>query len=270
MYVSAHSVNGNPHNEDRAVTAEVDLPGLGTACVWAVIDGHGGSRCAEYVAANLIESIRSAYADAAAAADAAADDRVMRAMRSAVLGLDVGYRTTPDTIAACGACLAVVCHYADRIAVAHAGDCRVVVGCEGEGADDPWIAEGITADHDCRNATECAAVRRRTADPDPIRCVGGTHRVGGMLAVTRAVGDGFLKDLDTPCALLRCVVSPVARSLLTVPTQKNPSGSIHPTGRPVSHADPTFPTSPPNRPASSDRRGACAASSSAATDSFGG
>lgn len=56
----------------------------------------------------------------------------------------------------------------------------------------------LTRDHDCQNPAEVAAVRSRTTDPDPIRpSPHGNEtllRVAGILAVTRALGDGYLKD----------------------------------------------------------------------------
>ncbi|GMH65605.1 hypothetical protein TrRE_jg347, partial [Triparma retinervis] len=60
----------------------------------------------------------------------------------------------------------------------------------------PWCAVELTRDHNCYNEAEVELVRERcTTDPrsvsNPSR--GGIRRVAGSLAVTRALGDAYLK-----------------------------------------------------------------------------
>jgi len=63
-------------------------------------------------------------------------------------------------------------------------------------------AVALTRDHNCANAAEAAAVTLRSRDPQAIRPAQtdswrghkALDRVAGSLAVTRAIGDGYLKE----------------------------------------------------------------------------
>lgn len=65
--------------------------------------------------------------------------------------------------------------------------------------------QGITLDHTCQVDEEVAVVKYLSKDPDPIRQSendkrrfgnAAIPRVAGSLAVTRALGDGYLKRCD--------------------------------------------------------------------------
>jgi serine/threonine protein phosphatase PrpC len=69
---------------------------------------------------------------------------------------------------------------------------------------DTWSHELLTNDHNTKNEKERQLVKQRTTDPMPIRGhavqkVEG-ERVGGVLMVTRAFGDGIFKRRDMSIA----------------------------------------------------------------------
>ncbi|GMH48686.1 hypothetical protein TrVE_jg14500 [Triparma verrucosa] len=59
-----------------------------------------------------------------------------------------------------------------------------------------WHPYELTLDHNCYNSTEIKLVQARTEDPNSISQAskGGIKRVAGSLAVTRALGDAYLKS----------------------------------------------------------------------------
>lgn len=66
----------------------------------------------------------------------------------------------------------------------------------------------LTADHDCNNLAEVNMVKKRSSDPNAIRPShpsSNVMRVAGSLAVTRALGDGFLKIPALSFSPYRCV-----------------------------------------------------------------
>lgn len=67
----------------------------------------------------------------------------------------------------------------------------------------------LTTDHNCGNADEVAQVAGRSSDPNPVRVNprgGNVVRVAGSLAVTRALGDGYLKHADLSFRSCRCAL----------------------------------------------------------------
>ncbi len=60
--------------------------------------------------------------------------------------------------------------------------------------NETYTIRGLTIDHNCRSATEIALVKRLSSDPQPVKSgTDGLLRVAGSLAITRALGDGYLK-----------------------------------------------------------------------------
>ena len=60
----ATAKGGRPYQEDRFVTGEIGVPGNTVANVLAVMDGHGGSDCAERIATMLVDTLDNACDDA--------------------------------------------------------------------------------------------------------------------------------------------------------------------------------------------------------------
>ena len=57
-------------------------------------------------------------------------------------------------------------------------------------------AVGLSTDHNCDNTAEVRAVLARSGDPRAVYTSAGLKRVCGSLAVTRAIGDFYLKQRD--------------------------------------------------------------------------
>jgi serine/threonine protein phosphatase PrpC len=95
-----------------------------------------------------------------------------------------------------GSCGVSVLIRNDKLYVCNLGDSRVLLGSKGQ----KWSHTLLTNDHNTKNEKERQLVKQRTTDPNPIRghmCqnIEG-ERVGGILMVTRAFGDGIFKRRD--------------------------------------------------------------------------
>jgi len=95
---------------------------------------------------------------------------------------------------AVGSCGAVVLLRDGKVHLANVGDSRVVLGKRVDGKVRPVR---ISKDHNTKNPAEVDRLRKTLKDPNPIRGTptGNTpgSRVGGVVNVTRAFGDGLFK-----------------------------------------------------------------------------
>jgi serine/threonine protein phosphatase PrpC len=144
-----------------------DIAGPGTA-YYAVFDGHGGAAVARHAARSLHRLLGALFPSGGAPADL---------LRGAFADLDAAlareYRTQ-------GATAAVAVVLGDAVYAANVGDTRaVLVGPDGS-------VRQLTRDHRVSDPEERALILGR----------GGAvvrGRAGGVLAVSRALGDGALK-----------------------------------------------------------------------------
>jgi serine/threonine protein phosphatase PrpC len=161
----AADIGRRPSMEDRWAV-QVTPGGLFAA----VYDGHGGSRIAERVAAELHLSVLRAL-QAGLDPDAA--------LRRAFAELEA-VTADPD----CGSTVAALLLTEAALTTAHVGDSRVVrVGQAG--------AEGLTRDHRIDAADERARVLRMGARLDPPYVVRG----GRGLMMTRSLGDRWFRPV---------------------------------------------------------------------------
>jgi protein phosphatase 1L len=162
----------------------------------AVFDGHGGFACAEWLSENFVAYVDKYWEGGAAPTAAineafrAADKRIL-APKKGFLGA-MGERGIGGS--KCGATGAVALLYKDKsgkpcILAANAGDARVVLGRKG------GKAVQLTIDHVPDSEEERIRIERQNPNPKSplVRYVGGTWRVGGLLALSRAFGDAFMK-----------------------------------------------------------------------------
>jgi serine/threonine protein phosphatase PrpC len=156
--------------EDVSVVAR-DCPAPG-GCLYALFDGHGGREAAEYAAEKLPPAIAQRLAAAAAWEDAYA--AAFRAVNAEMLGVCAYVGTTAVLAAVEGRTLTV----------ANVGDSRCVLFRDGR-------ALRLSVDHKPDLPDEAAY----------IQATGGfvkDGRVNAMLAVSRALGDGFLQPAVNP------------------------------------------------------------------------
>ncbi|KAK4427132.1 putative protein phosphatase 2C 25 [Sesamum alatum] len=167
--------------EDR-YSALVGLHGDSNQAYFGIFDGHGGSKAAEFAADNLnkniIDELKRRETAAAAAAD---DDDIEQAVRS-------GYLTTDSEFLKRdlrgGTCCVTALIMRGNLVVSNAGDCRAVSSRSG-------VAEALTSDH--RPSREDERDRIETLGGF-VECRNGVWRVLGSLAVSRGIGDQYLKQ----------------------------------------------------------------------------
>lgn len=185
-------------NEDRC-DANSPPDGWSRTRPWymAVYDGHGGSACSSWLEMNLknaveafwdpkdpIKSLNKAFLEA---------DKVLLAPKKGFLG-QLGERGVGGS--KCGSTAAIAMSYKDEekqkkiLVVANVGDARVLlIGSDGK-------TKQLTVDHVPDNEDERKRIERKNPNPDLplVRFIGSTWRVGGLLALSRAFGDAYMKS----------------------------------------------------------------------------
>mmetsp|Transcript_8575 Transcript_8575/g.24626 ORF Transcript_8575/g.24626 Transcript_8575/m.24626 type:complete len:350 (+) Transcript_8575:295-1344(+) len=186
-------------NEDRFQIAVADGDGstFTTGEPWAfcgVYDGHGGYAVSQWLSENLTEyierywepkfpelSMRTSYIKA---------DAKLLAPKPGIFGA-VGERGVGGS--KCGATASTAIIYKDtkgaqQLLTANIGDARIVLARKGEPLQ-------LTVDHTPDSATEMKRIESKNPNPKMplVRYEGGTWRVGGLLALSRAFGDAYLK-----------------------------------------------------------------------------
>ncbi|XP_010517433.1 PREDICTED: probable protein phosphatase 2C 30 [Camelina sativa] len=165
--------------EDRYV-AEVDQDDDGAYknAFFGVFDGHGGPKAAEFAAMNLRNNIEAAMAAARSGGEFWSMERAIRE----------GYIKTDEDFlkegSRGGTCCVTALISKGELAVSNAGDCRAVMSRGG-------TAEALTSDHNPSQANE---LKRIEALGGYVDCCNGVWRIQGTLAVSRGIGDRYLKE----------------------------------------------------------------------------
>jgi protein phosphatase 1L len=170
-----------------------------------VYDGHGGSAVAEWLAQKLHGVVLENWT-AGARARAAIEDAYLSADRqllSATNGfLGLGERGVGGS--KCGATAVNALLFADpapdaggatALLTANAGDARAMLVTRPGGSGGEAVAVPLYEEHVPDLERERERIERNNPNPKMplVRYVGGTWRVGGLLALSRAFGDGYLK-----------------------------------------------------------------------------
>ncbi|XP_073123236.1 probable protein phosphatase 2C 25 [Henckelia pumila] len=163
--------------EDR-YAAVVDLHGDSNQAFFGVFDGHGGVKAAEFAAENLVKNV---VHELERRED---DDGIELAVKKGFLTTDSDFLRQDQQG---GTCCVTALITQGNLVVSNAGDCRAVVSSGG-------VAEALTSDHR----------PSREDERDRIEGLGGfvenrngVWRVLGSLAVSRAIGDQYLKQWIT-------------------------------------------------------------------------
>ncbi|XP_066337763.1 probable protein phosphatase 2C 74 [Miscanthus floridulus] len=156
---------------------------------YGVFDGHGGRAAVDFVSERLSKNVVSAVLAAAGTTEtrgeaSSEEDAVSAAIRTAYLATDSELLTQHQD-ASGGACAATAVVKGGDLYVAHLGDCRAVLSRGG-------AAAALTADHTWAGEDERARIEREGGYV--CRSGSGVWRVQGSLAVSRAFGDGALKQ----------------------------------------------------------------------------
>eukprot|EP00939_MAST-03C_sp_MAST-3C-sp1_P004747 g4747.t1 len=261
-----HSYAANKPSEDDYICTRQRLQGSGEhVIIFAVIDGHGGRQCVDFLKKRLsdivfqrlelltetiekiasvedvekellisLENVDREFVEHAVQVKASVDARRERDNEGSGEKDDPSQprrrkrsrrrssKRRPPQIVHAGACVIMTVVFRGVLHVCNAGDCRAMWTLRRRSDGDALGAGGssscdgdyrnrqcfsLSRDHKCSDAEEAATVRLRcTSDRRPIRrrrddrgfdTVEDTFRlplrVAGSLAVTRAVGDSYLK-----------------------------------------------------------------------------
>jgi serine/threonine protein phosphatase PrpC len=163
----AEAQGSRPTMED-ALAIVGDFAGSGTS-YYAIFDGHGGSDVSRYAAHNLHRRLGTIFSS-----DVPITKLLTDTFSDINSTLILQYPVQGSTAA-----VAVVIK--DTIYVANVGDSRVLL------IDSDGSIRQMTKDHRASDPEECALVLKRGG-----HVVNG--RAGGVLALSRSLGDGALKD----------------------------------------------------------------------------
>ncbi|KAH6755750.1 Protein phosphatase 2C family protein [Perilla frutescens var. hirtella] len=164
--------------EDR-FSAVVGIQGDSKQAFFGIFDGHGGAKAAEFAAENLDKNI--------------IDELNRRGGDHGEIQLAVkgGYLTTDSEFlkrdVRGGACCVTALITRGNLVVSNAGDCRAVCSRNG-------VAEALTSDHRPSREDERERIEMLGGF---VECRNGVWRVLGSLAVSRAIGDHYLKQWVT-------------------------------------------------------------------------
>lgn len=184
-----------PYMEDRLVSIDPFMSGAFGTEQWgffAVYDGHGGSQAADYCQAQLhnvlTAELRVALQDHRRPSSPLTDEAIASALSKTFQKVDHGLRSINAWQFGCTATVALVRRmtHGVRIHVANVGDSRAIV-CDSSRGE-----SRLSVDHRPTDPSEARRVREE----------GGfvsMGRVGGELAVSRALGDLHLKTSGVSC-----------------------------------------------------------------------
>ncbi|KAL4437229.1 hypothetical protein ABPG75_004368 [Micractinium tetrahymenae] len=163
----------------------------------AVFDGHGGNATSEWLVANLLSYVENNWEGSSAPEKAISEafiqaDKKILSPKGGFMGM-VGERGIGGS--KCGSTAAVALVYrhkgTSKLLTANAGDARILLVRGGK----PVV---LSEDHVPDNEEERNRIEQFNPNPKMplVRYVGGTWRVGGLLALSRAFGDAYMKGSD--------------------------------------------------------------------------
>ncbi|CAN8284775.1 unnamed protein product [Cochlearia groenlandica] len=163
--------------EDRSIVS-VENGRARKKAFFGIFDGHGGSMAAEYAATNLRKNIEAAIASRSGKLEG--EYSMERAIRDGYIKTDEDFLKEGSKG---GACCVTALISDGAVSVSNAGDCRAVLSSGG-------VAEALTCDHIPSQENE---LKRIEALGGYVDCCNGVWRIQGTLAVTRGIGDRYLK-----------------------------------------------------------------------------
>ncbi|KAJ3676344.1 hypothetical protein LUZ60_003756 [Juncus effusus] len=153
--------------------------GVDKTAIFGVFDGHGGNKAAEFCSKNMGRFILNELEKTQSS------EEIEHAVRSGYLKTDEEFLKEESTEGSC--CVTALLHKGNLI-VSNAGDCRAVLSKCGQ-------AEALTSDHKLSRTDERERVEKLGAFVDFRK---GTWRLQGSLAVSRGIGDGYIKQWVSP------------------------------------------------------------------------
>jgi len=165
--------------------------------LYAIFDGHGGDICSRYIS----EKVPKLILDKLARQQLLPDIDYTCVMKSSFIEADTTFLNEHKFMlknSPTGSCGVAVLERDGFLYVCNLGDSRVQLAKTDESGVLSTVL--LTNDHNTKNLKEVQLVHERTSDPFPIRANISTNtegkRVGGVLMLTRAFGDGVFKRRD--------------------------------------------------------------------------
>jgi protein phosphatase 1K len=158
-----------------------------------VYDGHGGAAAAEWLTSNLFSEVAKQW-QGGAAPEAALTEAYLQSDKQLLVSkgfMGLGERGIGGSKCGATAVNALMFTAKDgttKLATANVGDARILLIRAGK----PLL---LTEEHVPDAESERKRIERQNPNPKMpmVRYVGGTWRVGGLLALSRAFGDAYLK-----------------------------------------------------------------------------
>ncbi|CAI5714413.1 unnamed protein product [Hyaloperonospora brassicae] len=194
----------NSPSEDRSVHVVKTMDA--SVQIYAVFDGHGGSRAVDHLRSSLCQDIlgditSNSSSDEVRTIVESAFARADEELKQSLLALAPDIRLSKGYCNA-GSCAVIALFVHKALYVANVGDCAAVLGKMNKETKELQAIE-VSTDHSCSNSHETKLVIERSHDRNAIRMskddviagLGtlGAQRVAGSLAMTRAFGDFYLK-----------------------------------------------------------------------------
>lgn len=163
--------------EDR-YSAVLGLQGDQKQAIFGVFDGHGGTSAAEFAAENLDKNIINEL-------ETSVDDgQIEEAVKGGYMATDSEFLKKEVRGGTCSVTALIM---KGNLVVSNAGDCRAVVSRGG-------AAESLTSDHRPGREDEKERIEKQGGF---VEHRNGVWRVLGSLAVSRSIGDRYLKQWIT-------------------------------------------------------------------------
>lgn len=192
------TLQGTRHaaNEDRY--ASFTFHGDSPASVHAIFDGHGGSAASEFCARELKQTLQACWTQFVKDGK---DYEIANALTVACVKLDADMRSSHQPLSRPGTTACISLQIDHRLFIAYVGDSPAVL-C----TSDPQDAQKLTYDFKASDEYAQKTVFNRGGDIIKNR-VG--HKGRGSLAITRALGDDYLRGRDG-----KKVISPRSKTML--------------------------------------------------------
>ncbi|WOH03233.1 hypothetical protein DCAR_0522629 [Daucus carota subsp. sativus] len=182
-----------------------------------VYDGHGGSRASQYIRDHLFAHLMRYLKENGTMSEANLKN-AFAATEDGFLSLVKMASREEPLVAAIGSCCLVGVIWNDKLYMANLGDSRAVKGYFGESNE--IIAQQLTEDHNVSRTEVREELKSMHLDDSRIVYQRrGVWRIKGMIQVSRAIGDAYLKDpeytLDRKCLrfhLSESILRPVLRA----------------------------------------------------------
>lgn len=184
LLVGYSEFQGKRETMEDAVCIRTKFRGSDDEALFGLFDGHGGSDVSQYAAAHFDKVFANKLDEHLGDNTSRKDESeiILRLLRETILDLN-DLVSGPELDLNGGSTVAIAYIRHSKLYIANAGDSRIVLGKD-SGAQRLTIDHRPTDESEARRIEECGGFVR-------------DHRVNGLLAVSRSLGDSFLSPMVT-------------------------------------------------------------------------